>query len=337
MKAKVFKICLVFGWVVLVVNATGENIALQSSGGVAFVYDSSNAYLYDEQFSQWLAFDGNSDTHCVQARQSSSVTYQRSWGQNVTLQDISITPYHGGGSGSDPHIITLSSYRPGTGWVVDKTWTDPGWSSPLTYTYSSPVTAQSIRIYLEAGSNSWNKVSLSDVTVNGSLSGSPIIPENIALASYGGTMSCTSGAERGGTSVNDVFDGDKNTYFQMAPWQDMWIARQWDSEMLVTDVLIHGHGKDSSTYTSLGDIEYWDGSQWIAVHSVSIDTPGDTDFEIGYHFDEPILTSGIRVSNIDSWANKYAYISEIYIYGAVPEPVTIGLLVLGFGFLPPRR
>ena len=335
MNSRSNKMVVLAGVVVMlccVSSGFAANIALQTYGGTSFVSDGQPRQT-DGKNSQWNSFDGSTGNYGPTVYNGGTLTFQRSWLQDVTLNTVTIYPHKGSGSSYDIKEVMLQSYRSGA-WQTDQTWTTyPGMPDTLTYTYSGGVTAQSVRVQVEAGTKWGNqRAGFKDIDIDGTLSGSAITPTNLALSSFGGTM--TSYSVRNGTTPADAFDGDTGTQLIMAPTDDQWVERAWDSAVTVSDILVRGGADSTSHSTQYGDIQYWDGSSWITAHQGNIYTYGDTGYEWGCHLDTAVTTTKIRLSNIDSRSNHYTAVSEIFVYGVVPEPTTIGLLLMGFvGFI----
>ncbi len=310
--------------------ATDVNIATMSNGGSAYIVSGYSSYAWDMSG----LFDGSDAlTHNRIAADKGTVV--RTWHQYVTLNKVRVNL--GGYHSSQAQYLAIYTRNQSTG-TWDKQYEQNisgyGWYE---HQFSAPVTTDALKIVATVtnynGINEIEAYSPSAIT--------PVNPINLALQENGGTLETTS--LRGGDKWASM-DGDDMSYSYY--YNGGSITRIWDTPVAVSEIhVVAGrHGSIEGAFQGVDyDLEIWDlnTNSWKKVQdgSAGFDPFYDgSQFHLhlgtSVRFDNPIMTTKVRISNIQNGSYNAGRIKELVVYGYIPEPATVGIITLGaFGFL----
>ncbi len=310
--------------------ATDVNIATMDNGGSCYIVGGHSSYAWDMSG----LFDGSSAStdNRIAANKGTVV---RTWHQYVTLDKIRVNL---GRSGSYASYLAIYTRNQSTGsW--DKQYEENlsagyGWYE---HQLASPVTTDALKIVATVS----NYNGINEIEAYSPTAITPVNPTNLALQENGGTVETAS--LRGGDPWASM-DGDDRSYSYYHNGGS--ITRIWDTPVAVSEIhVVAGrHGSIEGAFQGVDyDLEVWDSStsSWKKVQDGSA---GFDPFYDGnqYHlhlgtsvrFDHPIMTTKVRISNIQNGSYDAGRIKELEVYGYVPEPASIGLIAIGaLGFI----
>ncbi len=319
------------------VYATDVNIATMSNGGSVYIVSGNSTYAYDMSG----LFDGSSDyTYNRMAYNEGTVV--RTWHQYVTLNKVRVNLGNASGSHSASYAQYLAIYTRDASsgaWVkhYEQNLSGYGWYE---HQFSSSVTTDALKIVATVT----NYNSINEIEAYSSSGITPVNPINLALQENGGTVETTS--KRGG-DVWASMDGDDMSYSYY--YNGGSITRIWDTPVAVSElhVVAGRHGSIEGSFQGVDyNLEIWDldTNSWKKVQN------GDAGFDSFYdgsqyhlhlgtsvRFDHPIMTTKVRISNIQNGSYNAGRIKELVVYGYVPEPATAGLLAISTLGLIRRR
>ncbi len=329
-------IVVVFGIMCFVANvgfSADVNIAKWEFGGSAYVVGGHSQYAHKDIS---LIFDGSADLLWNRYAYNKG-TVVRTWHQYVTLNRVRVNL--GGYHNSYAQYLAIYTRDKNSGsWVkhYEQNVSGYGW-----YEYQLPSAVETDALKVVATVTNYNGIN--EIEAYSPTSITPVNPTNLALQENGGTIETTN--KRGGDPWASM-DGDDMSYSYY--YNGGSITRIWDTPVYVSElhVVAGRHGSIEGAFQGVDyDLEIWDldTNTWKKVQD------GSAGFDPFYdgkqwhlhlgtsvRFDHPILTTKVRISNIQSSSNA-GRVKELVVYGYVPEPATVGLVVLGALGLIKRR